>query len=86
MASYALDNALDPLLIILLAVCVIGLVITGVASGPTKLERAIKVLDISKNSGMLILQIRNRRYAEELVMLNPTSAKIIRTADPLFKY
>ena len=64
--------------LILLTIAIIGLAITWIASGPTELERTVKVLDSSEGFGMLILQIRNEEYAQEVLRLNPMSAKLLK--------
>ncbi|MHA1637462.1 MAG: hypothetical protein ACTSUO_06795 [Candidatus Thorarchaeota archaeon] len=60
---------------LLLALTIIGLIITNRLSGPTVLEKAVKVIDNSGNFGGLILQIRNSEYAEELLQLNSSTAE-----------
>lgn len=69
----------DMTTLILWVLAVIGLVIAWIASGPTELEKTVKVLDSSEGFGMLILQIRNEEYAQEVLRLNPMSAKLLKT-------
>lgn len=70
----------DVTTLVLLALAIFGLAITWVASGPTELEKTVKVLDSSQGLGMLILQIRNKEYAQEVLRLNPMSAKLLKAA------
>ncbi|MFW9926315.1 MAG: hypothetical protein ACFFDM_06050 [Candidatus Thorarchaeota archaeon] len=77
LGSFALTGVLDLMTILLIALVIIGIMITSYVGGPSELEKAIKVLDSSEGAGMMVLQIRNREYAEELLRLNPSSAKSI---------
>ncbi len=77
LGSFVVTGGPDLMTIALLALGIIGLVITGMASGPTDLEKTVKVLDSSEGFGMMILQVRNKEYAQEILRLNPMSAKLL---------
>jgi hypothetical protein len=53
------------------------IVITIRVGGPTKLEKAIKIVDMSEDYSSMTLLIRDRVYTEELLRLNPVTAKLI---------
>jgi hypothetical protein len=74
LGSLALGDRPDIGRIIFLGVSIIGIAITGYFGGPTKLEKAITVLDSSEDFGHLILRISSDEYAEELLRLNPMRA------------
>ena len=48
------------------------------AIGPTAIDRAFKVVDTAYGGEFLLLRVKNREYADELVRLNPMTAKIVR--------
>ena len=54
------------------------LVISLRAIGPTSIDRAFKVVDTAYGGEFLLLKVTNREYAEELVRMNPMTAKIVR--------
>ena len=80
LGSFAVSGGPELISIVLLVLAIIGLVITGLASGPTELEKSVKVLDSSEGFGMMILQIRSKEYADELLRLNPMAAKLVKDA------
>lgn len=59
-------------LLVIIALAAFLSVVTYYFSGPTSLERAVSVFDISY--GVTILGISNNDYAEELLRLNPMTA------------
>ncbi|MFW9921196.1 MAG: hypothetical protein ACFFED_16455 [Candidatus Thorarchaeota archaeon] len=68
----------DLMILVLFGLSVIGLVITWIGSGPTGLEKSVKVLDSTEGFGMMVLEIRSKEYADELLRLNPMSAKLLK--------
>ncbi len=60
---------------IFLLLVLFGLYVATTLSGPTTLQRKIKVLDISPGFDFMILLIKNSDYAEELLHLNPMMAE-----------
>ena len=48
------------------------------ASGPSELERAISVVDMSPRNDYVILKIRNPEYADDIIQGNPMTAKRVK--------
>lgn len=74
LGSLALGDSTDMGRIIFLVASIMGIAITGYFGGPTKLEKAVTVLDGSENFSHLIWRISNEEYAGELLRLNPMRA------------
>ena len=53
--------------------------------GPSKLERAVTIIDFDNSDQTIVLQIKNRWYADEIMSMNPSSAQLVRyTLKPRF--
>ncbi len=78
LGSVVLGVTLDPFEVIVEIVILLVLAITIRVGGPTKLEKAVKIVDMSEDYSSMTLLIKNRTYAEELLRLNPVTAKLIR--------
>jgi hypothetical protein len=63
---------------LLLAFYAIVAVISISVLGPTAIDRAIKVVDTAFGGNFLLLKVKNPEYADELVRLNPMTAKKVR--------
>ena len=74
-----LGVTLDSFEVVVEIVIVLVLVITIRVGGPTKLEKAVKILDVSEDYSSMTLLVKDRTYAEELLRLNPVTAKLIST-------
>lgn len=53
----------------------LGAVISYWLSGPSALERSVIIYDMRSDMSMIVLEISNSEYLEELLKLNPTIAK-----------
>ena len=73
--SYVSDLEIGLMDFIFLLLVLFGMYVATTLSGPTTLQRKIKVLDISPDFGFMILLIKNSEYAEELLHLNPMMAE-----------
>lgn len=67
--------AVNPSLVFALLIAGIMAIVTYYLSSPTPLERAVHVFDIDSASGHMVLRILNDRYADEIIQLNPMTAK-----------
>ena len=53
--------------------------------GPSKLDRAVKIIDFDNSDQTIVLQIKNKWYIDELLHMNISSAQIVRyTLKPRF--
>ncbi|MHA1577593.1 MAG: hypothetical protein ACTSU3_09555 [Candidatus Thorarchaeota archaeon] len=73
--SYVSELEIGLLDFIFLFLLLFGVCVATTLSGPTTLQRKIKVLDMSPDFEFMILLIKNSEYAEELLHLNPMIAE-----------
>ncbi len=76
--GYAAYTPLDSNAFLLLGIVIFIGIGTYYASGPTPLERAISVVDISPSLDTVILNIRDSNYIDEILRLNPLIAKRVK--------
>ena len=46
--------------------------------GPSRLDRMVEIIDFDNHDQTIVLQIRNRWYADEMLRMNPSSAQVVR--------
>jgi hypothetical protein len=79
--GYAAYTPVDSTAYIVLGAVVLVSIGAYFASGPTELEKAISVVDMSPRNDYVILKIKNPDYAEDLIQANPITAKRVRRVD-----
>lgn len=75
LATYASTATVSTTVLFWLVVAALGAVCTYRLAGPSALERAVSVLDVTSDMSRILLKISNREYAEELLRLNPMAAE-----------
>ncbi len=80
--DYAIGLEIRLMDFLLLFLVLVGLYVATTLSGPTTLQRKIKILDISPDFEFMIILIKNSDYAEELLDLNPMMAERVLQSDP----
>lgn len=79
LGNVVLGVTLDSFQVVVEIVILFVIVISMRVGGPTKLEKAVKIVDMSEDYSSMTLLVRDRDYTEELIRLNPSTAKLVNT-------